>query len=213
MTGKGAGERGSGGAEVGSGHPAAGIATIRESPPTPAPPLLRSPVPRLSPNRFALALGGNLGDVPATAERAAILLAPLVRVVARSAWHRTAPVGPAQPDFWNAAWIVATDLGPHQLLDRLLAVETACGRARGVRWGPRTLDLDLILAADGRTVATPVLTLPHPRWTERAFVLAPLAEIAADWRDPAGVTVAARAAALGLPGPAPGAACPRSRQA
>ncbi|MFM2090711.1 MAG: hypothetical protein RLZZ127_1200, partial [Planctomycetota bacterium] len=159
------------------------------------------------------ALGGNLGDVPATAERAARLLAPLVTVVARSRWHRTAAVGPVQPDFWNAAWIVATDLGPHQLLDRLLAVETACGRARGVRWGPRTLDLDLILAADGRTVATPVLTLPHPRWRERAFVLAPLVEIAAGWRDPAGVTVAARAAALGLPAPAAGAACPRSRQA
>jgi 2-amino-4-hydroxy-6-hydroxymethyldihydropteridine diphosphokinase len=153
--------------------------------------------------RYAVAVGGNRGEVAATLDRAADLLMAdgLVRVVARSTLHRTAAVGGprGQGDFLNGAWIVATDLGPHQLLHRLQAVESACGRTRMVTWGPRTCDLDLLLAEDGRRCASPVLTLPHPRLHERAFVLAPLAEIAPGWVVPGRGTVAGLAAALFAP--------------
>lgn len=142
--------------------------------------------------RYAVGIGGNLGDVPAQAARARTLLAGEgVAVEAEAPWLATAPVGgPPQPDFRNSAWIVATALGPHALLDALRRAETACGRTRAVRWGPRTLDLDLLLAEDGTHIDSPVLTLPHPRLHERAFVLIPLAAIASDWRHPSlGLTV------------------------
>lgn len=136
--------------------------------------------------RYAIGIGGNLGDVPAQAARARTLLAGEgVAVEAEAPWLATAPVGgPPQPDFRNSAWIVATTLGPHALLDVLRRAETACGRTREVRWGPRTLDLDLLLAEDGTVVDSPILTLPHPRLHERAFVLLPLAAIAPEWRYP-----------------------------
>jgi 2-amino-4-hydroxy-6-hydroxymethyldihydropteridine diphosphokinase len=136
--------------------------------------------------RYAIGVGGNLGDVPATAARARGLLhAEGVTVAAEAPWLTTEPVGgPAQPRFQNTAWIVATALGPHQLLAILQRTETACGRVRTVRWGPRTLDLDLLLAEDGTIVRSAVLELPHPRLHERLFVLTPLAAIAADWQHP-----------------------------
>lgn len=148
--------------------------------------------PNLGAVRFALGIGGNLGDVAITAERAAaFLVAEGVRRTAAAPWIRTDPVGgPAQPPFLNSAWLVETGLGPHGLLIALQRAEAACGRCREVRWGPRTLDLDLLLAEDGSLVASPVLTLPHPRLAERAFVLTPLAAIAGDWVHPAlGVTI------------------------
>jgi 2-amino-4-hydroxy-6-hydroxymethyldihydropteridine diphosphokinase len=147
--------------------------------------------------RFAIGLGGNLGDVPAMAARARALLATDgVTVEAEAPWLTTAPVGgPPQPPFRNSAWIVATAYGPHGLLACLQRAESACGRVREVHWGPRTLDLDLLLAEDGTAVASPVLTLPHPRLHERAFVLDPLAAIAPDWRL-LGLTVADLAARL-----------------
>lgn len=147
--------------------------------------------------RYAIGLGGNLGDVPASAARARALLAgDGVTVEAEAPWITTDPVGgPPQPPFRNSAWIVATGLGPHGLLACLQRAEAACGRIREVRWGPRTLDLDLLLAEDGATAASPVLTLPHPRLHERAFVLVPLAAIAPGWRHPGlGLAVADLAA-------------------
>jgi 2-amino-4-hydroxy-6-hydroxymethyldihydropteridine diphosphokinase len=148
-----------------------------------------------------IALGGNLGDVAATFEAAlARLEAAGVRIRARSSNWRTPPWGLLdQPAFVNACIAVETDLAAEPLLDLLLATETELGRVRTVRWGPRTLDLDL-LDFDGATIATDRLTLPHPRIAERAFVLVPLAEIAPD-RTIGGVRVAdllARVDATGI---------------
>ncbi len=145
-------------------------------------------------NAYAIGVGSNLGDRAALHDRAAELLIAdgMVTLRARSRPHETAAVGGpvGQPSFLNAAWIVATDLGPHQLLHRLQAIETALGRVRSVANGPRPIDLDLLLREDGLVVSTPVLALPHPRLHQRAFVLEPLGEIAPSWRHPLlGVTV------------------------
>ncbi len=105
-----------------------------------------------------------------------------VRLLARSSDYRTPPWGVTdQPPFINAVIAVATSLGPHELFSRALAVERALGRdrRRERRWGPRTIDLDL-LAYDDLELNDADLTLPHPRLFERAFVLVPLAEIAPD---------------------------------
>ena len=150
------------------------------------------------PQRAAIALGANLGDCRATMEAALAALdtSPGVRVLARSRWYRSAPVGPPQPDYVNGCALLAVALEPEALLERLLATERRFGRMRGERWGPRHLDLDLLLVGDQR-LASPHLTLPHPRMAERAFVLVPLAEIAPAWIDPvSGQSVAELAAAL-----------------
>ena len=131
-----------------------------------------------------LALGGNLGDVRARFERAIAMLCAdgAVRLVARSSDYRTPPWGVTdQPAFINAAVVVATLLDPHALLVRVQSVERALGRDRREerRWGPRPIDID-ILAYDDVVLREPDLTLPHPHLFERAFVLLPLAEIAAD---------------------------------
>jgi 2-amino-4-hydroxy-6-hydroxymethyldihydropteridine diphosphokinase len=133
-----------------------------------------------------LALGGNLGDVQATLDQAinAFCDGRDVRLVARSSDYRTAPWGVTnQPPFVNLALVVDTVLAPRALLDRALCVEAMFGRdrSREQRWGPRSLDIDII-AFDGLEIDEPGLTLPHPRLFERAFVLAPLAEIAPDRR-------------------------------
>jgi 2-amino-4-hydroxy-6-hydroxymethyldihydropteridine diphosphokinase len=131
-----------------------------------------------------IALGGNVGDVRATFDRAIALLCEdgATRLTARSSDYRTPPWGVTdQAPFVNAVIAVATSLAPLALLARALDVERLLGRNRGRerRWGPRTIDID-ILAYDDLAVAEPDLFLPHPRLFERAFVLAPLAEIAAD---------------------------------
>jgi len=131
-----------------------------------------------------LALGGNIGNVRGTFDRAITMLCSdgAVRLIARSSDYRTPPWGVTdQPPFINAAIIVATSLEPRVLLARALAVERALGRDRTSerRWGPRPIDID-ILAYDDVVLREPDLTLPHPHWFERAFVLLPLAEIAAD---------------------------------
>lgn len=144
--------------------------------------------------RYAIGVGANRGDRAATIAAAAGLLAPDIRLLASAPLITTAPLGGprGQEPFLNGAWVVATDLGPHQLLHRLQAIESALGRVRAVHWGPRTLDLDLLLREDGLQVANVVLTLPHPRLADRGFVLAPLARIAGDWPVPgSGLTVAA----------------------
>jgi len=129
-----------------------------------------------------LALGGNVGDVRETLVRAIAMLCERndIRLLARSSDYATPPWGVAdQPPFVNLCITVDTTLAPHALLARAQAVERAFGRerARERRWGPRTLDID-ILAYDDLALNTPDLTLPHPRLLERAFVLVPLAEIA-----------------------------------
>jgi 2-amino-4-hydroxy-6-hydroxymethyldihydropteridine diphosphokinase len=127
-----------------------------------------------------IALGANLGDPVATVNAAIIALRqlPRTRFVAASSLYRTAPVGLRhQPDFINA--VVALDaVSPAPtLLDDLFDIEARFGRSRSVKNAPRTLDLDLLLYGN-ETSDDPLLTLPHPRLHERAFVLAPLAEIA-----------------------------------
>jgi 2-amino-4-hydroxy-6-hydroxymethyldihydropteridine diphosphokinase len=133
-----------------------------------------------------VALGGNVGDVRATLDRAVAMLCDgrKVRLIARSSDYRTPPWGVTdQPAFINLALVLETALSPRGLLARALEIETALGRdrAKAPRWGPRTVDIDLI-AYDDTRVDEPDLTLPHPRALERAFVLAPLAEIAPDRR-------------------------------
>lgn len=127
-----------------------------------------------------IGLGGNLDD-PVTRIRAGTAaLAQLAgsRVVARSSLYRSTPMGLRdQPDFINAVVRVATTLTPHALLEALLALERVHGRVRTQPNGPRTLDLDLLLF-DQMTIEEAALTVPHPRMHERAFVLAPLVEIA-----------------------------------
>jgi 2-amino-4-hydroxy-6-hydroxymethyldihydropteridine diphosphokinase len=129
-----------------------------------------------------IALGANLGDPAATLEAAFAALGelPASQLLRRSSLYRTAPIGlTAQPDFINAAAALATDLPPLALLDALQAIEREFGRRREIHNGPRTLDLDLLLY-DARQIATPRLSVPHPRLHLRAFVLQPLSEIAPD---------------------------------
>jgi 2-amino-4-hydroxy-6-hydroxymethyldihydropteridine diphosphokinase len=133
-----------------------------------------------------IALGGNLGDVRDILVRAVAALCETgtVRLLARSSDYRTPPWGVEdQPPFVNCAIAVETGLSPLALLHLALAVERRFGRdrARERRWGPRTLDIDLI-AYDDVALDTPELTLPHPRALERAFVLVPLAEIVPERR-------------------------------
>lgn len=132
--------------------------------------------------RAYIALGSNLGDPAATVEAAIDALAALRGSLLKgfSSLYRTAPVGLRhQPDFINAVAALDTRLSADELLDELFALEARFGRQRGVRNAPRTLDLDLLLFGD-LTSNDPRLTLPHPRMHERAFVLAPLTEIAPD---------------------------------
>lgn len=130
--------------------------------------------------RAYVALGSNLGDPRQQVLDALGALArlPETRLLARSRLYRTPPWGVLeQPAFVNAAALLETDLSPHALLDALLAVEQVAGRVRdGERWGPRTLDLDL-LHMPGVDMDDARLTLPHPRIAERAFVLLPLNDL------------------------------------
>ena len=143
-----------------------------------------------------IGLGGNLGDVEATFRDAlARLEAGGCRIVATSSIWMTPPWGVTdQPAFLNACLRVESELTARALLDLCLATETALGRVRDQKWGPRTLDLD-VLDVDGRSVVEPGLTLPHPWISERAFVLIPLAEIVPD-RPIGGRTVAEMAKAI-----------------
>ena len=131
--------------------------------------------------RAYIGIGSNLDDPVAQVRRAfqALIDLPACQYAAQSPLYRTAPVGgpPGQPDYINAVAALDTALTPDELLIALQAIETAQGRIRTVQWGPRTLDLDLLLY-DQITRADPWLTLPHPRLHQRAFVLYPLHDIA-----------------------------------
>jgi 2-amino-4-hydroxy-6-hydroxymethyldihydropteridine diphosphokinase len=130
--------------------------------------------------RAYVGLGANIGSRRATLERALELLGAWdgIEVVAVSSFRETDPVGFLdQPRFLNAAAMLETELPPRELLGRLLAVERALGRTReGPRFGPRTVDLDLLVYGDAR-LSEPGLELPHPRLHERRFALEPLAEL------------------------------------
>ena len=137
--------------------------------------------------RTLIGLGSNLGDRTQRLDIALQLLGSSgdCRVLRRSAWFRTQAVGgpPDQPEFLNGAAVLETSLDPQQVHGRLLDVEARLGRRREVRWGPRTIDLDLLLF-DGEVIQSPELVVPHPRMVVRRFVLVPAAEIAADWVHP-----------------------------
>lgn len=126
-------------------------------------------------------LGGNLGNVRATLEAAlrALDALPATQLRAASRLYRTPPWGlREQPPFLNAVAALETGLAPLDLLDAMLGIERGAGRSRdGERWGPRTLDLDLLLYGE-RCIDVPGLCVPHPRLAERAFALVPLAELA-----------------------------------
>jgi len=127
--------------------------------------------------RAGIGVGSNLGD-PAANVRAGIdALAEAGTIVARSRLYRTKPWGRAgQPDFFNAAAILETDLSPRELLSRMKDLELRLGRTQTERWGPRVIDFD-ILFYDELRIDEPGLQIPHPRLQERAFALVPLAEI------------------------------------
>ena len=147
-----------------------------------------------------LGLGANVGD-PVSSITAALdrLKAGGVRIVRRSRWYRTAPWGVTdQPDFVNLCVAGETELAPRTLLDLIHRVEAALGRERRERWGPRIIDID-ILVYDDEPIDEPELTIPHPRLTERAFVLEPLGELAPSLFVPGKGTVQALLAALQSP--------------
>ena len=150
-----------------------------------------------------IALGGNVGDVRATFTKAIAHICGMTQaaLLARSSDYSTPPWGEKdQPGFINACIEIETGLDPHALLFTLHKIEQKFGRdrAKEQRWGPRTLDLDLI-AYDDVSIQKPELTLPHPRLFERAFVLVPLAEIVPD-RLIAGRSVASALAQLSTEG-------------
>lgn len=132
-----------------------------------------------------MALGSNLGDRDALLDAAEQRLARLLTGTVASGRYETTPVGgpPDAPLYLNAVVVGSTTLGPRALLDTLLAIEHEYGRDRPGKDAPRTLDLDLILYGNF-VIDEPGLSVPHPRFRDRAFVLDPLTEIAGNWVDP-----------------------------
>ena len=141
----------------------------------------------------AIALGSNLSSEIGNSEKivqaviAQLATHPEIEVLRVSRWYRTKaivlPNSAPQPDYINGCAILRTSLNPFQVLQVCLNIELLFGRERRERWGARTLDLDLLLYSD-RLIDSPELVLPHPRMCDRAFVLLPLVEIAADWIHP-----------------------------
>ena len=132
------------------------------------------------PEQAYIAIGSNLGDRRAYLEAgfSEVAALPSTRITAVSRAYETPPLGPvAQPDFLNAVFAIETSLAPEPLLAALLAAEKKYQRQRRIHWGPRTLDLDLLLYGEC-VVESAALTLPHPHMHERSFVLVPLCEIA-----------------------------------
>lgn len=148
-----------------------------------------------------IGLGSNLDEPRQQLEKAFDKLAALpdTRLLGRSDLYGSRPMGPPQPDYVNAVAALHTRLAPLALLDALQSIERQHQRRREQRWGPRTLDLDLLLY-DGRTLQSPRLTLPHPGLAERNFVLVPLREIAPDLCLPDGRSVAELADRAGTDG-------------
>lgn len=140
--------------------------------------------------RAAIGLGSNLGDRPRHIAEAIGSLAELGTLVAVSALYETAPVGgPDQGPYLNAVAVIESELPARQLLDACLEIEREHGRERRERWGPRTLDLDILLFGD-QVISEGGLEVPHPRMTERRFVLEPLLEAWPEAVLPNGVALA-----------------------
>lgn len=137
------------------------------------------------PHQSAIALGSNLGDSHAILKAALTTLANTrgILLQAQSPLYQTAAVGPPQPDYLNACVLITTQFDPTTLLKTLLTIEAQFGRVRRERWGPRLLDLDLLLF-DDLVLNQPNLQIPHPRMTERAFVLVPLRDLMPTWIEP-----------------------------
>jgi len=150
-------------------------------------------------DRVAVALGSNCGDRRGHLDYAVSTLRTLLTNLSVSRYYDTVPVGVSGPQalFLNAAAVGDTTMSARALLDALLAIENERGRERPYPNAPRTLDLDVILFGDA-IVKEPGLTVPHPRFRERRFVLEPLAEVAPELRDPvSGKTIAELLAAVG----------------
>ena len=127
--------------------------------------------------KAVIALGSNLGNRELNIDSAIAELAKIIEISHLSTNHETDPVGgPEQPKYLNAVLIAETQLDPHELLISMLEIENKLGRKREIHWGPRTIDLDLIVVGD-EVVVSDVLVLPHPRAHERKFVLEPWLEI------------------------------------
>ena len=148
-----------------------------------------------------IALGSNMDSPQSQLDSALEALAqhPRIEVTGVSSRYQTPPVGPQQPDFINAAAQLSTDLSPLALLDALQAIEQQQNRVRSIHWGPRTLDLDILLynnlvgdplVIDPLVIESERLTIPHPRMGERAFVLVPLMDLNPQLALPSGETVA-----------------------
>ncbi len=142
------------------------------------------------PHRYLIALGSNMRHARLGSPRAVIAAAleelgrAGITVLAAAPVIASAPLGPSRRRYANSAALIATALPPECLLERLQDTERACGRRRrGQRWGARVLDLDIVLWSGGAWASRP-LTIPHPRYRERTFVLAPVMRIAPRWRDP-----------------------------
>ena len=136
-------------------------------------------------DRAYLAIGSNRGDRHANCRRALAALRKVegLRLIRVSAVYETEPQGPPQPDFYNLAAVGETTLSPEALLEQLKRIERELGRTPAERFGPREIDLDLLLQ-DDQVIERPDLQLPHPRLHLRRFVLAPLCEIAPEARHP-----------------------------
>jgi 2-amino-4-hydroxy-6-hydroxymethyldihydropteridine diphosphokinase len=132
---------------------------------------------------YVIGLGANLGDRRGTLQSAVARLRTIGALRQVSDLYETDAVGPPQPDYYNAAVLLESVLAPLQMLEQLLAIEREHGRERRERWGPRTLDLDLLFVP-GLVWADPALTLPHPELTRRAFALLPLIDVLPDASDP-----------------------------
>jgi 2-amino-4-hydroxy-6-hydroxymethyldihydropteridine diphosphokinase len=136
------------------------------------------------PLRAVVGIGANVGDRLGAMRAAVLAMRRIMKVERLSRVYETAPVGgPPQPDYLNAAALVAYDGSAEDLLDAIQGIEAQLGRARAERWGPRTIDLD-ILWIEGLALETERLVVPHPRLVERGFALRPLADVAPNARDP-----------------------------
>lgn len=148
--------------------------------------------------KVVIALGSNLGDRAENISKAVSELTKIIEVTHLSTIYETDPVGgPEQPDYLNAVLIGKSELDPADLLTKTLEIESALGRTREVRWGARTLDIDLIIAGDVVSNSE-FLILPHPRAHERAFVLEPWLEIEPDAVLPGRGSVAALLSQLSI---------------
>lgn len=152
-----------------------------------------------SPVTVYIGLGSNLDDPLAQVVRASEQLKahPALRSISISPWYRSDPVGPGvQPDYINGVIKATCELGPEELLDFLQQVEHSQNRQREIRWGARTIDLDILLYG-GRTIDTARLQIPHPRLCERRFVIYPLYDISPELILPNGVSIESLLTALG----------------